>query len=1043
MVASNSGLRPVGRSGSRIGTQNVGRPLQRGRSLLTQIVTVLAVGSLWTVLGARPGSKSLCGDIPCVSGSSGRRCHPGSAAGGGEGSFALIPRLPCALAEEIYDWAPRPGEQEPAAAASVSKLGSTKLGSTKSALPAAAARKVDGGGGALLGYDFAPTSSLLQARDGEQPHHAASSASSVAQRSEQVNTTTTASRDVMAAAGNKTAHHEFFYACMIGAAFCGFGSLLWYLSEQPDTIQLAAAENYPADDTLPQAAAAAAAAVQQSAEVLELQTKLSKLREDRTQLLMEAAIRKRKLDTIYESMLEAEAQISTANSPTEDEIKKRSEEAWHATEMMTQKGIISAIAFAVPLMTQTEKIYQAVEKRMLLAQERARDLALAETKSFLCDLQEVFGAEDVSDINFNIFHNLHFASLSALIASAFAPAQLRLLWGFNTVSASMSGIYEVVNIIVLLVDWRTQCMNHLAHINPGLGESTLEGRISEWWEDAMSSRIYIWFMIDFCVHAMCLVVRLRVTSAVGALIAEIERPPEIKVVDAPVEAVRLLLDYYLTTGGRALVLLDRVLSSSLFLLAHWSVIFDVIWLTYCTHLVFNTPWSECQSIGLIVLRIRSTIFLVFFLIYVMNIAFFLVDMIMHSTKFTVTVLSGADKLDRFLALGFPVAKIIAHALVVRNSADMIQIQLHMHKMTKESLDKAQQKHENDLIECIREQQELAVSINRLNQEIGSFPRTSSDQEFKAEYEEMKQKIIDNSAEVYLKLNKRASGAMKRAATQLDEWEQGEGLLQTLQHQEWVQNAMSTGQDLMTEEGQRNAMEQGRAMAAKVTETASQAQALAKDSETAKQMMRQGMEMGTAASSAAQEVVMTKPSFQQAYAQGMEAASGTVPLVMGRVMTDDPRLQQSLTEVGTPQQYGPSHGSGAAWQGGEQGFHGGSEGSHGSAVDWHGVDEQTWQGHEGEPHDDDLYVPAGRRLCSMQVELGNDVEGALSSFATVGEAGLANEFEAEIGESAEKSVGSPLPGVAPLGGAGSVGSSDHPGGEGTRDEGPQDERKKKR
>ena len=60
------------------------------------------------------------------------------------------------------------------------------------------------------------------------------------------------------------------------------------------------------------------------------------------------------------------------------------------------------------------------------------------------------------------------------------------------------------------------------------------------------------------------------------MLAEIDEPPPFDVGQDVIQTLRSHVDYYLTTGGKALIALDAVLTSHFVHLANWSVVIIMV-----------------------------------------------------------------------------------------------------------------------------------------------------------------------------------------------------------------------------------------------------------------------------------------------------------------------------------------------------------------------------------------------------------------------------------------------------------------------------------
>merc|ERR1719446_316732 len=112
------------------------------------------------------------------------------------------------------------------------------------------------------------------------------------------------------------------------------------------------------------------------------------------------------------------------------------------------------------------------------------------------------------------------------------------------------------------------------------------------------------------------------------MIKTLAKPPEGEPTD-PIDKLKKLYDFYTTTGTSALLELDLALSSYLLFLANWSIFFDTCWLLYGTDLVWNTPYTLCHTTGIVILRLRVTLFQILFIVYLIQLGFFAVGQLMQ------------------------------------------------------------------------------------------------------------------------------------------------------------------------------------------------------------------------------------------------------------------------------------------------------------------------------------------------------------------------------------------------------------------------------
>lgn len=243
----------------------------------------------------------------------------------------------------------------------------------------------------------------------------------------------------------------------------------------------------------------------------------------------------------------------------------------------------------------------------------------------------------------------------------------------------------------------------------------------------------------------------------------------------PIKALKSYYEFYSSTGSYALVELDVALSSAWLYMANWSVFFDCCWLLYGTDLVWNTPWSVCKSSGLIILRLRITLFQILFILYMLQLIFFVTGQLMQGDAFNVRILEAADKYDKFLGMGIPVTKVVCHAFTVRHSSDMLTIQLSIQKAERERWKEKKDAAEAKLKEINDSYDAADHAIEKLEHEKAAVGDLWKDEaELQAQLEEAQNKIKKDSEEFAKQLNERSVKATEQAEALLDQWERGEG-----------------------------------------------------------------------------------------------------------------------------------------------------------------------------------------------------------------------------------------------------------------------------
>mmetsp|Transcript_23265 Transcript_23265/g.72455 ORF Transcript_23265/g.72455 Transcript_23265/m.72455 type:complete len:508 (-) Transcript_23265:96-1619(-) len=463
---------------------------------------------------------------------------------------------------------------------------------------------------------------------------------------------------------------------------------------------------------------------------------------------------KHKLQKLIEAMGRLEGELTPAGGEelSPEEVQKRTEEALVATEMMTERSLLSAMANVAPLAMQGTRVLETMDRRRQIAKDRAAKLAADEAKELFKELQDVFGVDaELRSSLFDAVANLEIPSVATLVLSALAPARLRLLKAGLQASFTMHAAFALISTLVLLFDRRRGC---------GAESGESDGLVPGW------------YWVDLAVGAACLVIRAWSLRRVGRAIEQVEAPPP--TCDNQAKALRLLLDYYLTVGAAALEKYDELMASWLNALANWSVVFNAMWMCYGTWLVFNYPWAHCATVGLVVLRLRVILFLVCLGPLVVHLAGFFVSGYLHSNSFAMTLVSAAASVDEVLGLGMPVATIAAKSMVIRSSRDLTNMQLRRCEIRKYELRCEQDEAEATLQKVGTETTEVDAQIARL-EAIKAEERGMTENELKLRHLAARDKILDNAQLVFGRLTGKAQELSRAAELQVERWEEEGGI----------------------------------------------------------------------------------------------------------------------------------------------------------------------------------------------------------------------------------------------------------------------------
>lgn len=533
----------------------------------------------------------------------------------------------------------------------------------------------------------------------------------------------------------------------------------------------------------------------------DLDDKLKALRAQKAQVLLEQAARKRKLESIRQAMIDHEASLLGKSGPSDEEVKQKSDKAIKNVNRATQRGILMTVAYAAPLITQSQRIYRSMETKMQMCKDKSQALLLEEVKQFSKEMQSLMGFDDLGEVDLSALNEIDIPTVACIMASAFAPAQLSLLYAINKAFFACSILFVLIDLIVLSFDWRTPCMGKPVAIPPN---PTFKQMLNVWWADASDNHIYLWFLADAVVHLLCLLVRLPVILNVKQQLDVLERqnrkPTDIfdqEEFDEDEESsaardiaivLKRLLEYYMTTGFATLQQLDRVLRSFWIFLANFSIVFDVLWITYGTYLVWNTPWFECADVGIIILRIRSSLFLALIAVYLLKLTLFCMGQLMQSDNFSVQIIHLGDKIDEAMQLGLPLFKALFHALVVRHSSDMVAIQVNMHRLEKQRLQEKQTKRMAQLHELNKALEASDRVIDGLEYKNAMHSRAFKDHaEIQKEVNRMKAQYKEDSFRFSKRVGDRAVKTAEKAITKIEELQRGEGSFASTQEENVAQD----------------------------------------------------------------------------------------------------------------------------------------------------------------------------------------------------------------------------------------------------------------
>lgn len=135
-----------------------------------------------------------------------------------------------------------------------------------------------------------------------------------------------------------------------------------------------------------------------------LDQKLSLLKKQKTKILMHQVIEKQKLERILRDIMTLEAERKQEAGDIDPEaVKAKAQETIKAVDISMSKNMTSALAYMMPMVMQSQRIYETIDKRSKKAQEMIARAAVDEVKNLTKDMQDVF---EVQDIKGQLFKSL-------------------------------------------------------------------------------------------------------------------------------------------------------------------------------------------------------------------------------------------------------------------------------------------------------------------------------------------------------------------------------------------------------------------------------------------------------------------------------------------------------------------------------------------------------------------------------------------------------------------------------------------------------------
>jgi len=489
--------------------------------------------------------------------------------------------------------------------------------------------------------------------------------------------------------------------------------------------------------------------------------KLSRLKKQKTKLLMHQVIEKQKLERVLKDIMQLEAEKNQEGDVDPEAVKAKAQDALKAADLTMQRNMTTAVAYMMPMVVQSQRIYDTIDKRTKKAQEMIARAAVEEVKNLTKDMQDVFEVQDIKAQIFKSIGEIDTPSLATVVASAFAPAQLRALHLSNLISTAVVFLAVLVDAFVLFGDRGSKCNSYV-----GTGDKI--------------GMVDFWYQVDLGISSFCFLVRYWTYLTLKPIVEDLNSPPVIELQDDPVKVLRSLLAYYLNTGSQAILKVDSVSGSYLYALSNWSVVFNLLWIGFAGDVVLNTPWKVCANVGMVVLRIRFILFLILIVPVLLNVVLFFAGRFLSGQGLQITLLNTANAADEGLGLGVPVCSVLVQAFFIRNKRDMINIQLKLLQMKKDEAEKRRLEAEAELKSLQGNEESSTAEVQKLQESLQQEAGKTPDDSHK-EQEEHREKVLGEAEQVFGLLNERAKKASAEAEAQVKKWEDGDGgeLLQAM------------------------------------------------------------------------------------------------------------------------------------------------------------------------------------------------------------------------------------------------------------------------
>lgn len=485
---------------------------------------------------------------------------------------------------------------------------------------------------------------------------------------------------------------------------------------------------------------------------------LAALKAQKARLMLHNVISKRKLQDILTKIINREAELRNEKAPSQEEILRQVDDAVQAANVMAEKRLLTALAYVAPFAMQGQRMQLAFEERTKAAKERMAAVAWEESINMCSSLQNVFGVGDVSGKVFESISKVEIPSLVTILASAFAPAQLR----FKNLVFQICLLQNFLIFLLSAVTWitvdRRQCACALA------AGSWANGKLDH-------LVVPLWFEVDMMINGVSMFIRLWVVITIMSALKHVdESPPIVMNKTNPVLAVRALLDFYLTTGAEALLRLDTINNSLIITAVGYTVLLDFIWGIFGIDVMLNLTWRDCRGWPIICLRFRMILFLMCFIPILVTVAIFLAGKFVRTDRLKLVWLSSAIEMDNSLGLGLPLASILVQAFLVTNRADTIHMRLRVLELRKQQTTEERLAMEEKLRTLNAAEAGADQEIEALDREYHKVKRLTKP-ELHALDQEVKEKILFGAESVFKEINSKAQHLSADAEKQVKEWQQ--------------------------------------------------------------------------------------------------------------------------------------------------------------------------------------------------------------------------------------------------------------------------------